>query len=175
MFCRLLGVLSTFADNLQMSTRSLTFNQTSFAIIVENVDSNDFMGETLSLDLGLTDDTLNQDSAINSEAINVMLGTNFDFSQLTEKNTAVVKLPQSFFEDIGLNKMARSHRLSYFVFTQSSLFQSSDGNQTNLTLASVILSVRVGGVNKSTLAKPIEVTFQVSTFQVHACVCIQCK
>ena len=75
--------------------------------------------------------------------------------------TASVQVPASVFRDLGQSDVQQ--RLSYSVFVRDTLFQSSDENQSNLTVGSIIVAVRVNGSTASgNLSTPINVTFQAS-------------
>ena len=75
--------------------------------------------------------------------------------------TASVQVPVSVFQDLGQSN--GQQRLSYAVFVRDTLFQSSDENQSNLTVGSIIVAVRVNGTTASgNLSTPINVTFQAS-------------
>lgn len=171
-FYRLLNVLTIFTDNLQFeASRDMSnFVQTSYTLFVENIEVTGFDGETFSTSLGrlgLTNDAPNRDIEKGSKTkpSEVHKGTEFGVQNVTRQITAVVKIPKTIFKDIGLS--GSKYRLSYSVFTQTGLFQSSDESQANLTLGSVIVSVRVRGVNESvavTLTEDIEVIFQVSLY-----------
>ena len=80
---------------------------------------------------------------------------------LLNNRTASVQVPASVFQDLGQNDVQQ--RLSYSVFVRDTLFQSSDENQSNLTVGSIIVAVRVNGSTASgNLSTPINVTFQAS-------------
>ena len=166
--CRLLSVINYFSDRMEMSNNSnQTFVQRSYAIRISNIKPMDFNGETLTLELGSTDDLLNQDSELNSNAINIFPGTNSQDQTTTggQDVTAVARIPKTIFKDLGLDT-DEVQRLSYSVFTQGNLFQSSDANQTNLTLISIVVSIRVNGTKEDDeshrLVTPIELQFQAS-------------
>ena len=137
---------------------------------MNDIDTNTFQGQTLSVDLGSVQQAMRSTSNIREEAIQVMsisssiqeeaiqvIGENEVFLN----RTALVQVPASVFRDFG--QSSGQQRLSYAVFVRDTLFQSSDENQSNLTVGSIIVAVRV---NRSTasgnLSTPINVTFQAS-------------
>ena len=78
-----------------------------------------------------------------------------------QNSTASVQVPESIFQDLG--QSSGQQRLSYAVFVRDTLFQSSEENQSNLTVGSIIVAVRVNGTTASgNLSTPINVTFQAS-------------
>ena len=95
-------------------------------------------------------------SAIREEAIETTPGN------ITYQNrTASIQVPESVFHELG--QAGHQQRLSYAVFLRDTLFQSSDQNQSNLTVGSVIVAVTVNGTSMSgNLSTPITVTFQAS-------------
>ena len=167
---RLLTTINDFTDNVQVSntTNSTTFVQRSYAIRITNINTNEFVGETLTFNLGSVDDVMSGDSVINSSAITTVAGTE---QNVRGAVTAAVRIPMSIFEELGVNNN-EVQRLSYSVFTLGTLFQSSDVNQSNLTLGSVVVSIRVNGTGDTqTLTNPIEVLFQPS--QVRSAISIE--
>ena len=72
-----------------------------------------------------------------------------------------MQVPESVFQELG--QTGDQQRLSYAVFLRDTLFQSSDQNQSNLTMGSVIVAVTVNGTSVSgNLSTPITVTFQAN-------------
>lgn len=168
-FQRILSILGDFADNIQLSnnTGSVIFMQNSFSIQVTNVNTEDYSGQTVIIDSGPFEYKMDKGSSPDSGTINTFPGTSLEISQNV---TAAVKIPTSIFKDLGLNGSNSSmmERISVLVFTETQPFQSSDENQSNLTLGSIVVAVRV---NSSTepedrrLSTPIQVYFQrVSVF-----------
>ena len=123
---------------------------------MNNVNASNFEGETLSVDLGSVQDAMSISGNIKGEAIETTSG-----EQVYQNRTASVQVPASVFQDLG--QSSEQQRLSYAVFVRDTLFQSSDENQSNLTLGSIIVAVRVNGTTASgNLSAPITVTFQAS-------------
>ena len=95
-------------------------------------------------------------SSIHKEAIQTI-----SRSKAYQNKTASVQVPASLFRDFG--QSSEQQRLSYSVFVRDTLFQSSDENQSNLIVGSIIVAVRVNGSTASgNLSTPITVTFQAS-------------
>ena len=155
--CRLLDSLTSFTDNLPISNSSATFTRKTYALQVNDIDTNKFRGQTLSVDLGSVQEAMSISSSIREEAIQTIEGNEVPL----DNRTASVQVPPSVFRDFG--QSSGHQRLSYSVFVRDTLFQSSDENQSNLTLGSIIVAVRVNGTTASgNLSTPITVTFQAS-------------
>ena len=125
---------------------------------MNDIDTNTFQGQTLSVDLGSVQQAMNINSNIREAAIQTIEGNNVS---VFLNRTASVQVPASVFRDFG--QSSGHQRLSYSVFVRDTLFQSSDENQSNLTVGSIIVAVRVNGSTASgNLSTPINVTFQAS-------------
>ena len=119
----------------------------SYAILVEDIDTDSFVGETLTVDL---EDAFKQGNTIEESALNKEEGTN---SSLNKRFTATVRVPRSIFKDDTDQKQ----RLSYSVFVRGSLFLNQNASQQ-----SIIVGVRVNGTKKTDmmLQNPITVYLQ---------------
>ena len=125
---------------------------------MNDIDTNTFQGQTLSVDLGSVQQAMNINSNIREAAIQTIEGNNVS---VFLNRTASVQVPASVFRNLG--QSSGHQRLSYSVFVRDTLFQSSDENQSNLTVGSIIVAVRVNGSTASgNLSTPITVTFQAS-------------
>ena len=123
---------------------------------MNDIDTSSFQGQTLSVDLGSVQEAMSISSSIQEEAIQTI-----SRSKAYQNKTASVQVPASLFRDFG--QSSEQQRLSYSVFVRDTLFQSSDENQSNLTVGSIIVAVRVNGSTASgNLSTPITVTFQAS-------------
>ena len=153
--CRLIGSLTNFTNNLAITnSTSATFTRKTYALQVNDIDTSNFQGQTLSVDLGSVQQAMRSTSNIREEAIQTIEG-NIEFLN----RTASVQVPVSVFRDFGQSDVQQ--RLSYAVFVRDTLFQSSDENQSNFTVGSIIVAVRVNGSTASgNLSTPINVTFQ---------------
>ena len=155
--CRLLDILTNFTNNLIITnSTSATFTRKTYALQVNDIDTSSFQGQTLSVDLGSVQEAMSISSSIHKEAIQTI-----SRSKAYQNKTASVQVPASLFRDFG--QSSEQQRLSYSVFVRDTLFQSSDENQSNLTVGSIIVAVRVNGSTASgNLSTPITVTFQAS-------------
>ena len=155
--CRLLDILTNFTNNLIITnSTSATFTRKTYALQVNDIDTSSFQGQTLSVDLGSVQEAMSISSSIHKEAIQTI-----SRSKAYQNKTASVQVPASLFRDFG--QSSEQQRLSYSVFVRDTLFQSSDENQSNLIVGSIIVAVRVNGSTASgNLSTPITVTFQAS-------------
>ena len=139
------------------NTTTATFAQKTYAIQVHDIDTNNFQGQTFSVDLGSVQEAISISSSIQEEAIQTIEG-----NKVFLNRTASVQVPASLFRDL-FGQSSGHQRLSYAVFVRDTLFQSSDENQSNLTAGSIIVAVRVNGsTTTGNLSTPITVTFQAS-------------
>ena len=123
---------------------------------MNDINTSNFKGETLSVNLGSVQEAMNISGNINEEAIETTSG-----KTVYQNRTASVQVPASVFQDLG--QSSGQQRLSYAVFVRDTLFQSSEENQSNLTVGSIIVAVRVNRTTASgNLSTPITVTFQAS-------------
>ena len=123
---------------------------------MNDVNTSNFKGQTFSVDLGSVQEAMSISGNIREEAIETIEG-----NEVFLNRTASVQVPESVFQDLG--QISGQQRLSYAVFVRDTLFQSSDENQSNLTVGSIIVTVRVNGTAASrNLSTPITVTFQAN-------------
>ena len=123
---------------------------------MNDINTSNFSGQTLSVDLGSVQEAMSISGNIREEDIETTPGI-----KAYQNSTASVQVPESVFQDLGQSN--GQQRLSYAVFVRDTLFQSSDENQSNLTVGSIIVAVRVNGTTASgNLSTPITVTFQAS-------------
>ena len=155
---RLLDSLTSFTDNLAIpNSTTVTFTRKTYALRINDINPNNFQGQTLSVDLGSVQQAMSINSNIRETAIQTIEGNKV----LLNNRTASVQVPASVFQDLGQSDVQQ--RLSYAVFVRDTLFQSSDENQSNLTVGSIIVAVRVNGSTASgNLSTPINVTSQTS-------------
>ena len=155
--CRLLDSLTYFSNNLPITnSTSATFTRKTYALRVNDINTSNFEGETLSVNLGSVQEAMNIGGNIKEEAIETTSG-----KKVYQNRTASVQVPASVFRDLG--QSSGQQRLSYAVFVRDTLFQSSDENQSNLTVGSIIVAVRVNGTTAGrNLSTSITVTFQAS-------------
>ena len=155
--CRLIDSLTSFTDNFMFTnTTTATFTRKTYALQLHDIDTSNFQGQMLSVDLGSVQEAMSISNNIQDEAIQTIEG-----NRVFQNRTASVQVPSSVFQDLGQSDVQQ--RLSYSVFVRDTLFQSSDENQSNLTVGSIIVAVRVNGSTASgNLSTPINVTFQAS-------------
>ena len=123
---------------------------------MNNINTSNFSGQTLSVDLGSVQEAMSISGNIREEDIETTPGI-----KPYQNSTASIQVPESVFQDLG--QSSGQQRLSYAVFVRDTLFQSSDENQSNLTVGSIIVAVRVNGTTASgNLSTPITVTSQAS-------------
>ena len=123
---------------------------------MNDINPSNFQGQTLSVNLGSVQEAMSSSSNIREESIETSSG-----NKAYQNRTASVQVPESVFRDLGQRN--GQQRLSYSVFVRDTLFQSSDKNQSNLTVGSIIVAVRVNGTSRDgNLSTPITVTFQAS-------------
>ena len=144
-----------FSDNvpLQNGSNTTTFTRKTFALLVKEVDVMTFSDETLFINLGTVEEATNTSEEIDPNSLVVSTSNIANTSAVT---TAEVEVPQTAL--IGEGKPTQ--RLSYTVFANDSLFQSADEIQNNITLGSIVVSVRVNVSNE--LPNPIRVTFLIN-------------
>ena len=134
---------------MNLSNTSSILIRESYAILIENIDTDSFIGETLTVDLGSVEDAFRQGNKIKESALNKEERTN---GSVNERFTATVRVPQSIFKD----DIGQKQRLSYSVFVQGSLFLNQNASQQ-----SIIVGVRVNGTkNVGMLQSPITVYLQ---------------
>ena len=105
---------------------------------MNDINTSNLEGETLSVNLGSVQEAMNISGNIKEEAIETTSG-----EKVYQNRTASVQVPASVFQDLG--QSSGQQRLSYAVFVRDTLFQSSEENQSNLTVGSIIVAVRVNG------------------------------
>ena len=153
---RLLDSLTSFTDDLAIpNATSATFTQKTYALQVNDINTNNFNGQTFSVNVGSVQEAMSISRKIREEAIQEIEGNKRFLNR-----TASVQVPASIFEELGQN--SGQERLSYAVFVRDTLFQSSDENQSNLTVGSIIVALRVNRTSTGMLSTPINVTFQAS-------------
>ena len=143
--------LADFTDRVNLSNTSTILTRESYAIIIEEINTDSFTGETLTVDLGSVDDALKLGNNIEESALNKEAGTNSSFQG---RFTATVQVPQSIFNDDKLNT-DKKQRLSYLVFVRGSLFLNQNASKSQ---QSIIVGVRVNGTDM--LQNPITVYLQ---------------
>lgn len=146
---RLLSSLGDFTDRVNLPNTSTILTRETYAVLIEDVSTDSFIGETLTVDLGSVEDAFRQGSKIEESALNKEEGTNSSFN---DRFTATLRVPQSIFKD----NSGQKQRLSYSVFVQGSLFLNQSASQQ-----SIIVGIRVNGTKRAgMLQSPIAAYLQ---------------
>lgn len=155
--------MTVFSDNvlLQNDSNSTIFTRKTFALLVEDVDVTRGVDETLFINLGTVEEATNTSERINPNSL-----TKSNITNMSATTTAEVRVPQLVIADLNSGEK-QTQRLAYTVFTNDSLFQSTNETQNNITLGSIVISVQVNASNDtSDLPAPIQVTFLINAVSV---------
>ena len=155
--------MTVFSDNvlLQNDSNSTIFTRKTFALLVEDVDVTRGVDETLYVNLGTVEEATNTSERIDPNS----LTKSSIMANMSPTTTAEVRVPQSVITDLNSAEKP-TQRLAYTVFTNDSLFQSTNETQ-NITLGSIVISVQVNASNDtSDLPAPIQVTFLINAVSV---------
>ena len=155
--------MTVFSDNvlLQNDSNSTIFTRKTFALLVEDVDVTRGVDETLFVNLGTVEEATNTSERIDPNSL-----TKSNITNMSTTTTAEVRVPQSVIADLNSGEK-QTQRLAYTVFTNDSLFQSTNETQNNITLGSIVISVQVNASNDtSDLPAPIQVTFLINAVSV---------
>ena len=165
---RLLVSLETFSDSVPLSDNATNnrevYTLDNFAIQVQDVDRDNFEGETFSVDLGTVEEAINRTNEIDENRLVTMM-------EALSNATASLQVPSTIFND-GSNKTTR--RLSFSVFTTDTLFQTEETASGDLTVGSIVIALNVAqgdrdahqrrtNDNISMIEEGILVTFQKNT------------
>ena len=146
---------------LQNDSNSTIFTRKTFALLVEDVDVTRGVDETLYVNLGTVEESTNTSERIDPNS----LTKSSIMANMSPTTTAEVRVPQSVITDLNSAEKP-TQRLAYTVFTNDSLFQSTNETQ-NITLGSIVISVQVNASNDtSDLPAPIQVTFLINAVSV---------
>ena len=172
--------LETFLDNLDLSTvnqtsssnrTALTFE--TFALQVEDVNTDTFNGQTFTVALGLVEQARNVSNAIDQRALIIETGEGSSRNKRavdgnnTEAATATLQVQPMFFGDCVSSKTNTSsssssrQRLSYSVFLTDALFLPV--NRTINKVGSIVVAARTSCLleNETVLSVPIQSSFQI--------------
>ena len=155
--------MTVFSDNvlLQNDSNSTIFTRKTFALLVEDVDVTRGVDETLFVNLGTVEEATNTSARIDPNSL-----TKSNITNMSATTTAEVRVPQSVIADLNSGEKP-TQRLAYTVFTNDSLFQSTNETQNNITLGSIVISVQVNASNDTRdLPAPIQVTFLINAVSV---------
>ena len=148
--CRILNSLGEFSDLVELNgLQNTIFTEENFALSVQDVDVSNFVTESFVVNLGSTE-----------QAMNGTLDSSSSLTTASAPNssaTASLTISQGVFSK-STDKM---QRLTYSLFLSGSLFPL---NSSNLSLASIIVAVRVKDYVSANTASPqstINVSFLV--------------
>ena len=146
---------------LQNDSNSTIFTRKTFALLVEDVDVTRGVDETLYVNLGTVEEATNTTERIDPNSLTKSSIT----ADMSTTTTAEVRVPQSVIADLN-SAEEPTQRLAYTVFTNDSLFQSTNETR-NITLGSIVISVQVNASNDTNdLPAPIQVTFLINAVSV---------
>lgn len=163
---RILESLDTFLENIDLSTvsKNTTDNRTvfsfdTFALQVEKIDPNNFIGQTFLVDLGSVEEAVNISQGIDEDSL---LATGAILDVLTNA-TASVQLPPTFLDNCtnpDINSEF-SQRLSYSVFVSDVLFQPE--NRTRYKVGSIVVAAKSAcDLRNNISSSPVQTTFLTS-------------
>ena len=143
------------ASNVSNQDNKTLFTFNTFAIKIQEIDTSDeFEGQSFSVNLGSVEDTTNISGTIPPED----LVTGDNAMDVSTGATASVQLPNDIFKSCGIS--ATQRRLSYSVFLSKILFQNEMQLRNGLRVGSIILAPRLP-CNKN-LTTPITVSFRTN-------------
>ena len=168
MLLRVLDGLENFQDRVILSEnytaeeRMFTFE--TYALQIQEVDSETYLGQTFVVDLGSIEDV----SSISGRIPNDSLVLGNTIMKMFSNATASVQLPEDLFDDlVACNRKTSSatntsslRRLSYSVFLSDVLFQSINVNRHRL--GSIIVAARVNCGVDTSLNTSILATFSTN-------------
>ena len=137
---------------LNSSNEKQTFSRRNYALRIDEIDPDKFLGESLSVDLGSVEEAMNRSSGnIDPEAL---------LTQMNPLTNTTGSLTVS--EEVVNGGNSDVLRLIFSVFLSSSLFPTAS---SNTTVGSIILNVRLTNYNISIndiLPDLFNVTFQAA-------------
>ena len=153
-FYSILSSLIKFSDNAVLNSSNndkQTFTRRNYALQIDEIDSEKFIGESLSVDLGTVEEAMNSSGNIDPQAL---------LNRLSPLSNTTGSLTVS--EGVVNGDIRGVIRLGFSVFVSSSLFPTVS---PNTTVASIILNVRLTHYNISTNDLSLDlfnVTFQTT-------------
>ena len=131
------------------------FTFKTFAIKIQELDTSDeFEGQSFSVNLGSVEDSMNISGPISPNSL-----VSSDIAvEVSTRPTASIQLPNDLFMSCGLSGTQR--RLSYSVFLSDVLFQNETQRRNGLRVGSIILAPRL--LCNRTLNTPITVSFRTN-------------
>ncbi len=178
---RLLESLQNFLDKVEVENSTANSTQTvfafeTFALQVQQVDPEEYKGQTFSVNLGSLQDVRKDNQTIEQGALftsELESATNLKYEhdttvsegvmKTTVGTTASLQLPEDLLDSCSdVNSTLTStvpQRLSYSVFKSDILFQNL--NQSHLSIGSIIVAARLKCSDNATLNTSIKSTFQI--------------
>ncbi len=188
-FHRILDSLGTFLDTVDLATVNTTNNLTTltfntYAVQIQEVDPDNFAGQTFVVNLGPVEQAMNISGNIAQESLITLDGVAIDNSRRKRQSTgldvqnatASLQLTPLIFENCVSNMSSEastivSQRLSYSVFVSDVLFQTENNIKSNIVVGSIVVAVRLRCqlANKTMLSVPVRSTFQVAEMVAFVC------
>ena len=138
-YFRILSSLRTFGDAVVFDQdneeQSQIFSRRNFALQVQEVDPNEFAGESFNVDLGSVEEAMNLSQNISSSALQTLASSR-------SNATGSLSVDENILKGSNSSKV----RLGYTVFVSSTLFPTASNNTT---VASVIFHLSLSGLGIS--------------------------
>ena len=144
---RILESIEILGRELEVENDAVTFAQDNFALVLGDVDTNNYRGQTFTIETDI--DVLD---AFDSDQISTT-----DDQETSSTGACSFTLPGSLFDGSADTRQ----RISYSVFSDDSLFQTR--NASDRQLGGVIFSVDIPGIdNIVNLPNPVRMRFQIA-------------
>ena len=135
----------------------------TFALQIQELDPQEYQGQTLSVDLGTVEEAMKIERRI--EEGDLVTSDNIVMEVVMDA-TASLQLPEDLLESLDSCNFttnltsAKPQRLSYSVFLSDVLFQNF--NQSHSKIGSIIVAARLTCADNTTLNTSIETTLQIN-------------
>ncbi len=152
------------------STKSKVFAFETFALQVQELDPEEYIGQIFNVNLGSLEkarkdnQTIQQAALVTSELDSAKQDDEGVANGLAD-STASLQLPEDLLDlcssmtSNSTSAVPQSSRLSYSVFKSDILFQNL--NQSHLSIGSIIIAVQLKCADNGTLNSSIKATFQI--------------
>jgi hypothetical protein len=175
----LLESLQEFLDKVEVeenvnhttnSTKSKVFAFETFALQVQELDPEEYIGQIFNVNLGSLEkarkdnQTIQQAALVTSE-LDSAKPDNEGVANVLADSTASLQLPEDLLDlcssmtSNSTSAVPQSSRLSYSVFKSDILFQNL--NQSHLSIGSIIIAAQLKCADNGTLNSSIKATFQI--------------
>ena len=161
-------------DIVNSTNNQTTLRFDTFAVQIQEIDPNDFNGQTFIVVLGSVEQAMNRSGDISQDSLRTIDGNGSQESQSrrrrlaqedVQNSTAYVQIPSSILDECvssnvsDLSSTTASQRLSYSVFARTVLFQPE--NTSISAVGSIVLAARIRCelANKTRLSVPIRSSF----------------